>query len=126
MLSLHFVQNCDGLDSDQSFDVTVCLRQCHSLDLMKSLVLFIIFSFDVQFLGHHKMKSSKVTCIEVNIIKFRQNGVKFCPFFAHFKKLHILHVFVHFSCFCVLRRVIQKLKLSKRFFVQNFPAKRTS
>ena len=26
------VQNFDGLDSEQSFDVTVCLRQCHSLD----------------------------------------------------------------------------------------------
>ena len=26
-----FAQNCDGLDSDQSFGVTVCLRQCHSL-----------------------------------------------------------------------------------------------
>ena len=24
-------QNCNGLDSDQSFGVTVCLRQCHSL-----------------------------------------------------------------------------------------------
>ena len=32
ILSLHVVQNCDGLDSDQSFDVTVCLRQLHSLD----------------------------------------------------------------------------------------------
>ena len=31
-VSLHIVQNCDGLDSDQSFDVTVYLRQCHSLD----------------------------------------------------------------------------------------------
>ena len=31
-LSLHVVQKCDGLDSDQSFEVTVCLRQCHSLD----------------------------------------------------------------------------------------------
>ena len=72
------------------------------------------------------MTSSKVKCIEVNIIKFRQNGVKFCSFFARFQKLHSLHVFVHFSCFCALRRVIQKLKLSKRFFVQNFPAKRTS
>ena len=26
-----FAQNCDGLDSDQSFCATVCLRQCHSL-----------------------------------------------------------------------------------------------
>ena len=26
-----FAQNCDGLDSDWSFGVTVCLRQCHSL-----------------------------------------------------------------------------------------------
>ena len=26
-----FAQNCVGLDSDQSFGVTVCLRQCHSL-----------------------------------------------------------------------------------------------
>ena len=32
ILLLHVVQNCDGLDSDQSFDVTVCLRHCHSLD----------------------------------------------------------------------------------------------
>ena len=32
-LLLHVVHKCDGLDSDQSFDVTVCLRQCHSLDL---------------------------------------------------------------------------------------------
>ena len=30
--SLHVVQNCNGLDSDQSFDVTVCLRHCHSMD----------------------------------------------------------------------------------------------
>ena len=26
-----FAQNFVGLDSDQSFGVTVCLRQCHSL-----------------------------------------------------------------------------------------------
>ena len=26
-----FAHNCHGLDSDQSFGVTVCLRQCHSL-----------------------------------------------------------------------------------------------
>ena len=26
-----FAKKCDGLDSDQSFGVTVCLRQCHSL-----------------------------------------------------------------------------------------------
>ena len=26
-----FAQNCNGLDSNQSFGVTVCLRQCHSL-----------------------------------------------------------------------------------------------
>ena len=26
-----FAQNCVGLDSDPSFGVTVCLRQCHSL-----------------------------------------------------------------------------------------------
>ena len=26
-----FAQKCDGLDSDQSFGVTVYLRQCHSL-----------------------------------------------------------------------------------------------
>ena len=26
-----FAHNCVGLDSDQSFGVTVCLRQCHSL-----------------------------------------------------------------------------------------------
>ena len=26
-----FAQNYDGLDSHQSFGVTVCLRQCHSL-----------------------------------------------------------------------------------------------
>ena len=26
-----FAQNCVGLDSDQSFGVTVCLRQCHCL-----------------------------------------------------------------------------------------------
>ena len=25
-----FAQNCHDLDSDQSFGVTVCLRQCHS------------------------------------------------------------------------------------------------
>ena len=31
-LSRHVVQNCDGLDTNQSFDVIVCLRQCHSLD----------------------------------------------------------------------------------------------
>ena len=55
------------------------------------------------------MTSSKVTCIEVNIIKLRQNSVKFCSHFDRFKKLHIPHVFVHFSCFCALRQVIQKL-----------------
>ena len=26
-----FAHNCVGLDSDQSFGITVCLRQCHSL-----------------------------------------------------------------------------------------------
>ena len=26
-----FAQNCVSLDSDRSFAVTVCLRQCHSL-----------------------------------------------------------------------------------------------
>ena len=26
-----FAPNWDGLNSDQSFDVTVCIRQCHSL-----------------------------------------------------------------------------------------------
>ena len=26
-----FAQNCDGLDSNQSFSFTVYLRQCHSL-----------------------------------------------------------------------------------------------
>ena len=26
-----FAKNCDGMDSDQSFGVTVCSRQCHSL-----------------------------------------------------------------------------------------------
>ena len=38
-----FAQNCDGLDSDQSFGVTVCLRQCHSLvetDKMPSKCIF--------------------------------------------------------------------------------------
>ena len=29
---LHFLQHCDGLDSDQSFDITVSLRQCQRLD----------------------------------------------------------------------------------------------
>ena len=40
-----FAQNCDGLDSDQSFGVTVCLRQCHSLvetGKMPSKCIFII------------------------------------------------------------------------------------
>ena len=43
-----FAQNCDGLDSDQSFGVTVCLRQCHSLvetGKMPSKCIFHYISF---------------------------------------------------------------------------------
>ena len=34
-----FSQHCDGLDSDQSFDITVSLRQCQRLDFEGSLYL---------------------------------------------------------------------------------------
>ena len=39
-----FAQNCDGLDSDQSFSVTVCFRQCHSLVEMGKMPSKCIFS----------------------------------------------------------------------------------
>ena len=39
-----FAQNCDGLDSDQSFGVTVCLRQCHSLVETGKMPSICIFS----------------------------------------------------------------------------------
>ena len=71
------------------------------------------------------MTSSKGTCIEVNIIKLRQNGVKVC-FVLLVLKSYTFLMFVHFSCSCTLRQVMQKLKLLKRVFVQNFPAKMTS
>ena len=38
-----FAQNCDSLDSDQSFGVTVCLRQCHSLVEMGKMPSECIF-----------------------------------------------------------------------------------
>ena len=38
-----FAQNCIGLDSDQSFGVTVCLRQCHSLVEMGKMPSKCIF-----------------------------------------------------------------------------------
>ena len=44
---------------------------------------FYNFNFDVQFLGHFKNDVIKVTCIEVNIIKLSQNGVKL-DFFVRF------------------------------------------
>ena len=43
-----FAQNCNGLDSDQRFGVTVCLRQCHSLvetGKMPSKCIFSCISF---------------------------------------------------------------------------------
>ena len=43
-----FAQNFAGLDSDQSFGVTVCLRQCHSLvetGEMPSKFIFHYISF---------------------------------------------------------------------------------
>ena len=43
-----YAQNCDCLDSDQSFGVTVCLRQCHSLvetGKMPSKCIFHCISF---------------------------------------------------------------------------------
>ena len=39
-----FAQNCDGLDSNQSFGVTVCLRQCHSLVETGKMLSKCIFS----------------------------------------------------------------------------------
>ena len=39
-----FAQNCVGLDSDQSFGVMVCLRQCHSLVEMGKMPSKCIFS----------------------------------------------------------------------------------
>ena len=39
-----FAQNCVGLHSDQSFGVTVCLRQCHSLVEMGKMPSKCIFS----------------------------------------------------------------------------------
>ena len=41
-----------------------------------TLVLFIILIFMCSFWAITKMRASKVTCIEVNIINWRQNGVK--------------------------------------------------
>ena len=40
-----FAQNCEGLDSDQSFGVTVCLRQCHSLVEMGKMPSKCIFHY---------------------------------------------------------------------------------
>ena len=43
-----FAQNCHGLDSDQRFGVTVCLRQCHSFvetGIMPSKCIFHYISF---------------------------------------------------------------------------------
>ena len=43
-----FAHNCVSLDSDQSFGVTVCLRQCHSLvetGKMPSKCIFHYISF---------------------------------------------------------------------------------
>ena len=39
-----FAQSCDGLDSDQSFGVTVCLRQCLSLVETGKMPSICIFS----------------------------------------------------------------------------------
>ena len=39
-----FTQNYDGLDTDQSFGVTVCLRQCHSLVETSKMPSKCIFS----------------------------------------------------------------------------------
>ena len=48
IINTTFAQNCDGLDSDQRFGVTVCLRQCHSLvetGKMPSKCIFHYISF---------------------------------------------------------------------------------
>ena len=39
-----FAQYCVGLDRDQSFGVTVCLRQCHSLVETRKMPSKCIFS----------------------------------------------------------------------------------
>ena len=47
-----FAQNCVGLNSDPSFCVTVCLRQCHSLvetGKMPSKCIFHYISFILLF-----------------------------------------------------------------------------
>ena len=46
-----FAQNCDGLDSDQSFGVTVCLRQCHSLVETGKMPSKCIFSLHKLFIA---------------------------------------------------------------------------
>ena len=69
------------------------------------------------------MTSSKVTCIEVNIIMFCQNGVKFCSFFLLVLKA------THSSCFCAFLKLLctktgyTKAEITKRFFVKNFQQK---
>ena len=48
IITTAFAQNCVSLDSDQSFGVTVCLRQCHSLvekGKMPSKCIFHYISF---------------------------------------------------------------------------------
>ena len=46
-----FAQNCDGLDSDQSFGVTVCLRQCHSLVETGKMPSECIFSLHTLYIA---------------------------------------------------------------------------
>ena len=47
-----FAHNCVGLDSDQSFGVTVCLRQCHSLVETGKMPSKCIFSLHKLYIAH--------------------------------------------------------------------------
>ena len=58
-----FAQNCDGLDSDQSFGVTVCLRQCHSLVETSIMSSKCIFSL-------HKLYIARLLIVLSSITKY--------------------------------------------------------
>ena len=71
------------------------------------------------------MTTSKAMCIEVNIKKLRQNGVKFALFCSFLKASHS-------SCFCAFLMLLctktgyTKRKFSKRLFCPEFSSKITS
>ena len=53
IINTAFAQNCVGLDSDQSFGVMVCLRQCHSLVETGKMSSNYIFSLRKLYLANY-------------------------------------------------------------------------